>query len=352
MSEISLTSSNLSKRIEYIDALRGFTMILVVLFHVSLYCFDPQGTSSFHHYLRPIRMPMFFFISGFVMFKAETIWNLSYVYSFLKKKFPVQILSTSIFLLAYLYVYPEFLYKLKIGTLACYWFTFVLFIFYIFYSLLRVLFRKKEDYIIVIVGVIFFLVFQFSKIINIFPFLSQDLYGILCMEKWCYFLFFILGTLAKKHFLVLQKVLDHKATIMTCLAIYLGLNIIGKQSPYDEGFPHAIIGNMVILPGMVILFSFFRNNQDIFNKKYVIGRSLQYIGRRTLDIYLIHFFLIPYQLHDIVTVFHDYSLPVVEFTVTLFISLIVIVFSLLISNILRLSPIIAHYLFGAKNTHI
>ena len=82
----------------------------------------------------------------------------------------------------------------------------------------------------------------------------------------------------------------------------------------------------------------------------MLGRSLQYIGRRTLDIYLIHYFLLPYQLSELVTVFHDHPMPVLEFTVTLLISIIVIAISLLIGNILRLSPFVAHYFFGTKQT--
>ena len=41
-------------------------------------------------------------------------------------------------------------------------------------------------------------------------------------------------------------------------------------------------------------------------------------------------------------------MPVVEATVSLVIAGIIIAFSLVISNIIRLSPLLAHWLFGAK----
>lgn len=67
MSEPSTT-----KRIEYIDALRGFTMILVVLQHVATFGWElPLGAPNIHTYLAQIRMPLFFFISGFVLYKAS-----------------------------------------------------------------------------------------------------------------------------------------------------------------------------------------------------------------------------------------------------------------------------------------
>lgn len=48
------------KRIEYIDALRGFTMILVVLSHVAIFCVGAYDVPNYHHYLQQLRMPMFF----------------------------------------------------------------------------------------------------------------------------------------------------------------------------------------------------------------------------------------------------------------------------------------------------
>ena len=58
-----------TKRIGYIDALRGFTMFLVVVMHVGAMCFGPPAP-SFHSILKLIRMPMFFLVSGFVFYKA------------------------------------------------------------------------------------------------------------------------------------------------------------------------------------------------------------------------------------------------------------------------------------------
>ncbi len=346
---ISQANSLPTQRIEYIDAIRGFTMILVVMCHVAMYVFSiSRETSSFHLYLGQIRMPMFFFISGFVMFKKEIVWDLAYVFAFLKKKFPVQVISTGIFLIVFVYVYPTSQSQLTLGNLSGYWFTFTLFLFYFFYSLLRLISKRGEDYIILAVGIFFFLVIRLSKVVDILSFLPKDVQGILCMRHWWLFLFFILGTLAKKYFAAFSKVIDSNATLLVCIVLYFGLNTLACQPPFNEGFPYAGIKILAILPGMALLFSFFRKNQQLFTKEKVLGRTLQYIGRRTLDIYLIHSFLLPCQLSELVTVFHDHPMPVLEFAATLFISIIVIAISLLIGNILRLSPFIAYYLFGAK----
>ena len=83
---------NGGKRIEYIDSLRGFTMILVVAYHVGGFCLGLEpSVPSINLFLREFRMPLFFFISGFVLYKDETVWDSKYVAKFLlRKKFEAQ----------------------------------------------------------------------------------------------------------------------------------------------------------------------------------------------------------------------------------------------------------------------
>ena len=74
---------------------------------------------------------------------------------------------------------------------------------------------------------------------------------------------------------------------------------------------------------------------------------MQYVGRRTLDVYLIHDFLRPRNL-EFITVFTDHPMPIIETTVTLTIAILITAGCLLIGNIIRLSPLLAHWVFGAK----
>lgn len=82
-----------------------------------------------------------------------------------------------------------------------------------------------------------------------------------------------------------------------------------------------------------------------------MGKALQYIGKRTLDIYLIHWFLLPYlpQIGELLSASSKiYNNVVLELVIGGGFSLIVIAVCLVVSNILRTSPILAKYLFGAK----
>ena len=55
----------MSKRIGYIDAMRGFTMILVIFAHICYFCFcdDRMGYNAVFILFR---LPCFFFISGWL----------------------------------------------------------------------------------------------------------------------------------------------------------------------------------------------------------------------------------------------------------------------------------------------
>ena len=64
-------------RLDWLDALRGFTMILVVANHVAGLGFGEEWKhSSAIPFLILFRMPLFFFVSGFLAYKASQIWDL------------------------------------------------------------------------------------------------------------------------------------------------------------------------------------------------------------------------------------------------------------------------------------
>lgn len=56
------------KRLEYIDAMRGFAILFIVFGHIPLYCYGiaDEQLSSFRALTSLLQLPMFFFVSGFV----------------------------------------------------------------------------------------------------------------------------------------------------------------------------------------------------------------------------------------------------------------------------------------------
>lgn len=341
---ISNTGTKSGKRIEYIDAMRGFTMILVVFYHVALYCWDvPLKTSSFHQYCLQVRMPLFFFISGFVLYKANVVWNLEQVVKFFRKKIPVQLLAPFVFFLVFIHVkdYP-FMASIEHVHKKGYWFTFVLLEYYVFYTGIRFFIRNEKisSVILILLGLVLYFMNW-----NLVP-ISKEIKGILSVGNWDRFLFFVLGTLVKKNFSRVEQLIDSKWLLAFCVLYYFLVNGFSDLMPKAH-FASAIQLTLT-LTGLVLIFSFFRNKQATFSKSTVVGNSLQYIGRRTLDVYLIHFFLLPDKLINYVTVFTDHPMPIIEATVSLTLALIIVAACLLIGNIIRLSPLLAHWVFGAK----
>ena len=332
-----------SKRIEYIDALRGITMILVVFQHVATFCWHMGRGMSFHDFFMQVRMPMFFFISGFVLYKANVIWNMKQIKAFFKKKIPVQLISPFIFFCVYLHFAGEPFIKSNLDpSRVGYWFTYVLFVYFVIYATVRFFIRNNwSDIVLFIIGGALYSIID-PSVYRLIP-LPHQVMGFLCVYNWQYFIFFVLGTLAKKYYPKLERILDNYVLLTVCILIFFLTNAYIDVIPIND----KIIRHLLSFPGLVILFSFFRINKSSFSKEKRLGRTLQYVGRRTLDVYLIHFFLLPKQL-SFVTVFTDHPMPIIEAAVTLSIAIIIVAVCLLIGNIFRLSPFMAHWMFGVK----
>lgn len=337
-----------SKRIEYIDAMRGFTMILVVLNHVSGFCLGIEETTpSVNTFFKEFRMPLFYFVSGFVLYKANVIWNAHHIISFLKKKFPVQIVSTFIFIIAFVISRKANLMEaLYSDSKSGYWFTITLFEYYIFYSFIRFLLyitrcnEKVAQFLIVLWGGTIWLVSLKEQL-----FFPHDISQIMCINKWEFFLYFCIGTVVRKYFSQSKDILQTTPIILFSLLFFFGLNLNHEYciSNFKNFFKL-----ITAISGIIIVLSFFMRYELSLNKQHYIGRILQYIGKRTLDIYLIHYFLLPTSLIQTCYIFIDYPMPVLELFVSTCISLIIIAVCLVISNVLRLSPTLAHLLFGVK----
>lgn len=340
----------MGKRIEYIDSLRGFTMLLVVFSHVIVFGYHGLTGFSLNDIFVLFRMPLFFFISGFILYKPTNLTDLNLL-NFFKKKFMVQIIPTLFFFLLYC-----FLFNLNIneGLFSSskngYWFTITLFEFFIFYILILKIkrafrfFRLHDTFV------------YFTSIIFVFVFLLIYFRGWIKVERidvlvgfiyLKYFPYFILGILLRKNFVKFEQIIDNSPVTSFLIFIFVFTAIFTLKFALPsivEFFISYISG----VTGLIIVFLFFRKYQAYVSSKSRLGRLFQYIGRRTLDIYLLHYFFLPRNLSFIGDFFSSTSNFILEFFITFIISVCIVLISLIISNILRLSPLYEHYLFGAK----
>ena len=370
-------------RLGWLDALRGFTMILVVTNHVALKSFGMQiRWSAALQFFLLFRMPLFFFISGFLAYKASRLWDARTLRELSLKKMRVQLIPTIVFFLLYLAMIPSapFLDSLQealaSGMKAGYWFTLVLLYmlltYYLFSYVESKFFRGLENHgknhgdrsrdslgtsdhgpvpviLLFIVSLGFFetcyLPRYFSWALGYKGEPNAFMNYTSLVEMIRYFPFFLFGTMVHRYWDRAQRLMDSSwfFPVVTVLAVVCTLEVIVWHNLRLAwaSLPHTLA--MFLL--LSVVFMFFRYYHDFFEQTR-FGLSLQFIGRRTLDIYLLHYFFLP-KLPMVGEFFrvnrHNFIL---DTTASLAIALLVVAFCVLASNILRVSPFLKKYLFG------
>lgn len=336
------------KRLLYIDALRGITMILVVYHHIVTPCIN--GT-LINVCLHCIRMPMFFFVSGFIAYKGLDYWTASNTKSRVIKKFKVQIIPSIIFYALYFFFvkhYNPFTHWIEHGW-EQYWFTTSLFEFFIIYYTTNFLTRNsiKANYLVLFVLIVLSLV-------------SLDIFD--KSSKWCiwlnfysitsYLYVFLLGTLVRRHFDIVKKWLD-KWWILALDAIIFFLQFTLYYLCY-KGILHLPVKFINIMSAVTMrisglalffgLFVFFRHK---FTEDNLTTRVLTFVGRRTLDIYLLHFFFIIH-IKDIHNNLLTAGLGQFEYPFFIALTCLVTACCLLVSGVIKKWKFAGKLLFAAK----
>ena len=354
-------------RLEWLDALRGFTMILVVAYHVSTNGFgEIEKTSMALPFLVLFRMPLFFFISGFLAYKPDFNWTGGRLGMMVWKKFKIQMIPTLVFMLIALIMYhPQFWNHFdryvatpyKMG----YWFTLVLlqmFIIYYVFAFVEGKWLKAKGKgegswipitILWVVALIAYAVlympswFKFPK-----PSDSSWLNYTSFIQTMRYFHFFVFGNIVHRYWRGWQRLFDSKwffpiliVLVVVCCSDIFKWHLLKFQW---TNLPRTI--SMYGL--MLIVFIAFRYYQEQFTHKHLVGRGLQFIGVRTLDIYLLHFLFLPNlkMVGDFINVNNKNF--VIDVTQSVVVALLVIGFCCLVSSVLRISPFFKKYLFGRK----
>lgn len=348
-------------RMEWLDAMRGFTMILVVAYHVAQFGFsESEKISSSLPFLVLFRMPLFFFVSGFLAYKARWTWTMDNYSSLVWKKVKVQVLPALVFLCVFIVLrgklpFFEGLAKcMHSPTKGGYWFTWVLLHMFVFYytvaGLSQHVSKRAEHVAVVVLWVMSLVAYQLLYMPNtVGKWYANDF--MMCsslFETMKFMHFFVFGNLVHRAWEHAQRLFDTRwfFSVIAVIAFVCCAEIFKW---------HITRGQWVNLPRtfamytlMLMVVMVFRHYQDHFSKQKRVGQALQYIGTRTLDVYLLHFIFLPSlpQVGRWLNVNHPNF--VVEIVLAVGMGLVVIAFCLLVSNILRVSPLFKEYLFGKK----
>lgn len=336
------------QRIGYIDAMRGFTMILVVFAHICHFCFG-NDRMGYNAVFILFRLPCFFMLSGWLF---EPVSRNPFK-TVAKHKAMVQLVPTFIFLLL-LAPPPEFFHQL--GALkGGYWFTFVLFEFFILYMLIVRAGKNWTPFLAFSITIASFIYARYYDSLKSssegFQLLMINILGFLSVTTWRLFLFFYIGTWVRRHFDAFIRWTNKPIVILLISATFFFIaSTSHKNNMWFEMFRFYAGG----ITGMIMIFTLFRllYTSPIIHLPSSITHHpsyfLQYVGKRTLDIYLLHYFFLPRFLMEYAPQLQAYGSRFLEFVVIMVLSLIILVLCLITSYIIRLSPFLGHYLFGVQ----
>lgn len=337
------------ERIAYIDALRGFTILLVVFGHINTFSFGYGGyNSNIASFFLAFRMPMFFFISGFVAYKEYAIWDKKYFLSQLRKKCRIQLVPLFVFFCAYNLLFscriPHF-WKYGFGE---YWFTLVLFEMLLIYFLVQVASNFiKRDLFFILLLLSGFGVFALSA-------LPRDIpgYDFLCLENlFKYFQFFTIGLYCRKYKAHYDNILSNEVFKVIVFSIFI-LSYILLCNPLliQSEFVLKLLRSIVIrYAGVFSILIIFTSSSKYFSSEKLIPRQMRYVGKRTLDVYLIHYFMLP-NLKMLYPFFDGNSNMFLQMVISFAISILIVLCCIIVSNCIRSSNFLAYWLFGqAKN---
>lgn len=278
--------------------------------------------------------------------------------SLVAKKVRIQLLPTIIFFILCVSIRHENIFVTMVEFLSTpakggYWFTWSLLHLFLFYYTIQIVLNKFSKSRKIKMGTVFIIFWCIAVLLYFMLFMPSKFnfntpfwdYSSLT-QTIKYLQFFIVGILARHYWGQIENIFDSKnfSLFIIIISVVCSLECL-KFHNFSLPVEH-VIRLVAIYSLVIIVLMFFRFYKDSFSRNTIIGQSLQYIGTRTLDIYLIHFILLPVlpSIGSFLSLYRPNFL--LEIVLSLLVSLIVIGGCLIISNILRVSPILSKYLFG------
>jgi len=341
----------MKQRLLYIDVLRGIAILTVVYSHILLFCVGYSETSSMTDLLRKYFLNAFFFLSGFMVYKAP-MQNPTPILHELWKKVKLLLIPTLISGgLCCIYVHGNFLSYLADGAKGGYWFTIVLFIMMVIYAIEKSCIKWiKNEYAQSIVLLLVAIGAYCCK--NMMLAIAWTNY--LCLYSVSYyFLMFTIGVLCKKHVDLFHHFLGI-SWVKTCIFL---IAMVGSLVGYVP---------LLITCMAVVLLVYFLvrdictsdlndNNLKVNDASYKqwIYRTLQVIGQNTIEIYFLHYFLLfkiplgvvsfTHSMYEVGTVANS---SIVEIAIYGTISVCIALVCIAIRKILAHVPYVSTIMFG------
>ena len=340
------------KRLVFIDCMRGLCILMVVYHH-----FLVMGMRGFDYVSKVggvmglFFVPLFFFVSGFVLWRKGLSWNFKDSLKFIEKKSRSVLLPTIVmFSVCMLTFHLDFREWIFVSFKSGYWFTWVLFQFFFVWMLFNVVVEflglsKKIDIALLLLficgGVGNLVCDYFHESNRVIGFLSTNL-------ALKYFVYFCFGLIVRCKSVFFEKVLSNRILnfVLFLLAV---LPIFIRISTKVE--------MIVVLAQILCIFKFFICKQSFFDGNGLASSFLANCGRNSLAIYFLHYFML-FKLPLISSWLMHYQMDycfrgpscgaLLEIIVLSILSAVVASCCIVIKKIIDVFPIVSMLCFGVR----
>lgn len=326
----------MKQRIDYIDRMKGLAIFLVVMGHVYGMAFAQSDDvacrviSSFH-------MPLFMFLSGLVACSGATspFWNITK----LSRKLRGLLLPLIVFGMCFTMTWvSDFGSGLKCFLESPnkngYWYLMTLAVFYVSLSIYRLNFKQKW-YIDVVLAIAIW-----GGMFALWKYTAQTKDYFCMLNCGNFYPFFMLGVMTTKYNL-LNKM--HKVNWLFSLCIVAYAFLFCVDMPF-----HALVSlnKHIFLPFcmvyIVVTLFVGRHGATSYGEKI-----LDFVGKRTLDIYVIHYFFISMiHLKDLGNNWEVTDNSLLMFIVAIGLSVVITALSIGVGYVLHQGRIIEKFVYG------
>lgn len=321
----------MSNRLFAFDALKFLSIFMVVMGHVYLFSFH-NATNSVWQFINCVNMPMFMFISGFFSGKPTVDGVLKRIRTLLLPTLTV----------GFLYVFikgislDNFLFN---GVHSGYWFCFSLFIFYLLYWIISIFSKKIEKCTFVNTNMsnltLAFLFWGGGVILNRY-YSSNIILNALSFPQFClFFPYFVYGTFISGNN-SFKKIIFEKNWMFS---VSLVLLLIGTY-----------VGVGYTISSKIVAISYINVMVYAFNRWYSLKANsfINYVSKRTIDIYLFHYFLLPSVYFIGQDMFVSNTNLLISIIIVGAVSAVVIMGTLVFTKFIETSAFLSFILLGKK----
>ena len=287
-----------------------------------------------------LAVPLFFFISGYLSSCKITPPNFGKTY----KRFRTIVVPTLIAGCFYAAVFHMdiggmLLDKFKGG----YWFTITLFEFYLMFEVAKFASNGKTrlfNALLVLTALVCYAL-ALPTAQRLYEHQSIPLF--LGVAQWGYYLYFVLGFFVRKHTDVIHSERCGAVILLVFLLVY------GANAVMELKLPGLLFhANALLLQTSIVLLAYyvFYKYRAFFSRETAIGGFFKLVGVYTLEIYLLHYFILPHHLDNLAQAMCLSENPLVAAFVILLIVLWVVAVVMIVIRVLQSNAYVKKWLWN------